>query len=77
MILPTAVLASGSTVWVGPPNGANDTENIQAALNACVAQGPGCTVQLREGKYLTSQLVTYNFQGTSIPTSFAGSVFGN
>jgi hypothetical protein len=64
MILPTTALASGSTVWVAPPNGVNDTANIQAALNACVAQGPGCTVQLREGKYLTRQLVTYNFQGT-------------
>jgi hypothetical protein len=64
IILPTTALAGGSTILVTPPNGTNDTANIQAALNACVAQGPGCTVQLREGKYLTKQLVTYNFQGT-------------
>jgi hypothetical protein len=64
MILPTTAFASGSTVWVASPNGANDTANIQAALNMCVAQGPGCTVQLQQGRYLTKQLVTYNFQGT-------------
>ncbi|MGC2468089.1 MAG: hypothetical protein WA517_23060 [Candidatus Acidiferrum sp.] len=64
MILPTTALASGSTVWVAPPNGANDTANIQAALNACVAQGPNCTVQLQAGRYLTKQVVTYNFRGT-------------
>ena len=51
-------------ISVGPPNGSDDTNNIQAALNACVAQGPGCTVQLQAGTYLTRQLVTYNFQGT-------------
>lgn len=64
LIMPTTASAGGPTIWVAPPNGTNDTANIQAALNACVAQGPGCTVQLREGKYLTKQLVTYNFRGT-------------
>jgi hypothetical protein len=59
-----AVVAGGSTVWGAPPNGLDDTANIQAALTACVTHGPGCTVQLRAGKYLTSQLVTYNFRGT-------------
>jgi hypothetical protein len=59
-----AVLANGTTVRVPPPNGSDDTANIQGALNACVAHGPGCTVQLRAGTYLTRQLVTYNFQGT-------------
>ena len=57
-------VAAQSVVNVAPPSGKDDTANIQAALNACVAQGPGCTVQLREGKYLTKQLVTYNFRGT-------------
>jgi hypothetical protein len=51
-------------VYVAPPNGADDTDNIQAALSACVTKGPGCTVQLQAGTYLTRQLVTYNFQGT-------------
>jgi hypothetical protein len=64
LILPSAASAGGSTIWVAPPNGKDDTANIQAALEACVAKGPACTVQLREGKYLTKQLVTYEFQGT-------------
>jgi hypothetical protein len=55
---------SSNTYFVKLPNGTDDTANIQAALNACVARGPGCTVQLREGKYLTKQLVAYNFRGT-------------
>ncbi len=29
-----------------------------------MAHGPGCTVQLSAGNYLTSQLVAYNFRGT-------------
>jgi parallel beta-helix repeat protein len=37
---------------------------IQTALNACVAYGPGCTVQLAAGTYLTQQLLTKNFHGT-------------
>jgi|SRR5215831_18569219 len=56
--------AGSRTVYVPPPNGTDDTANIQAALDACVAQGPSCTVQLAAGTYLTSQLVTYNFHGT-------------
>ena len=56
--------ARQSTMNVAPPNGKDDTANIQAALDACVAQGPGCTVQLQAGKYLTRQIVTYNFHGT-------------
>jgi hypothetical protein len=64
LILPTTVFAGGPTIWVAPPNGVNDTANIQAALNACVAQGPGCSVQLQAGHYFTRQLVTYNFRGT-------------
>ena len=46
-----------------PPNGVNDTASLQAALDTCVAYGKDCTVQLAAGKYLTSQLVAYNFHG--------------
>jgi hypothetical protein len=61
---PTAAWAGSHTIYVPPPNGVDDTANIQAGLNACVAYGRGCTVQLAAGRYLTRQLVTYNFQGT-------------
>jgi hypothetical protein len=60
----TAGANAGSTITVPPPNGSDDTNNIQSALNACVGLGPGCTVQLQTGTYHTRQLVTYNFQGT-------------
>lgn len=63
LVSPGAIAADGFTRLVAPPNGTDDTASIQAALNACVAQTPSCTVQLREGTYLTKQLVTYNFQG--------------
>jgi hypothetical protein len=62
--LPNPTLAAGFTVAVPSPNGVDDTANLQAGLDACVAEGPGCTVQLSSGRYLTRQLVTYNFQGT-------------
>jgi hypothetical protein len=64
LILSTTAFAGGPTIWVAPPNGVDDTADIQATLNACVAQGPGCTVQLQAGTYFTKQLVVYNFQGT-------------
>ena len=64
LILPTTASGGGSTIRVAPPNGTDDTANIQAALNACVAKGPGCTVQLGAGTYLTKQVVVYNFRGT-------------
>jgi len=64
LLLPATVWAGGHTVKVPPPNGVDDTANIQGALNKCVAYGPGCTVQLAAGKYLTQQVVVYNFQGT-------------
>jgi hypothetical protein len=51
-------------VKVPPPNNVDDTANIQGALNKCVVYGPGCTVKLAAGKYLTKQVVVYNFQGT-------------
>jgi hypothetical protein len=64
LILPTTASAGGSTIWVAPPNGKDDTAKIQAALDACVARGPGCTVQLQAGRYLTQEVVVYNFRGT-------------
>jgi hypothetical protein len=60
----TCTWAASHTVNVLPPNGTDDTANIQAALDTCVAHGPGCTVQLAAGKYLTRQLVAYDFQGS-------------
>lgn len=64
LLLLGTVWATDRTIYVSPPNGVDDTANLQSALNACVAQGPNCTVQLAAGTYLTSQLVTYNFHGT-------------
>jgi hypothetical protein len=66
---PATAMASGFTVWVPPPNGVNDTANIQGALNACVAHGPGCTVRLHSGKYLTTQLLVNDFHGTVVGAS--------
>jgi hypothetical protein len=63
LMMSAAVVAGGPTVSVPPPNGSDDTANIQSALNACVSHGSGCTVQLQAGRYLSSQLVTYGFQG--------------
>lgn len=64
LLLPTTLWAGGHTIRVQHPNGVDDTANIQAALDMAVASGPGCTVQLAAGKYLTQQLATYNFHGT-------------
>ena len=58
------VWAGSHTVPVPRPNGSDDTANLQAALDRCVTHGPGCTVQLAAGRYLTGQLVAYNFRGT-------------
>jgi parallel beta-helix repeat protein len=64
MFAPVTALARGDTVFVPPPNGTDDTANLQTAFDACVAHGPLCTVQLAAGNYLTKQLVAYNFRGT-------------
>jgi hypothetical protein len=64
LLLPASAWAGGRTTTVPPPNGVDDTVNIQRALDAAVANGPGSVVQLAAGRYLTQQLVTYNFQGT-------------
>lgn len=60
---PTTAWAGSRTIYVPPPNGTDDTTNIQKALDACVAHGPSCTVQVQSGHYFTKQLVAYNFQG--------------
>ena len=64
MLLPVTVRAGSHTVKVPLPNGVDDTAHIQGALDACVAYGPGCTVQLAAGTYFTKQVVVHNFQGT-------------
>ena len=60
---PISAWAGSHTVYVPPPSG-DDTANIQKALDACVAYGSGCTVQLAKGIYHSRQLVEYNFRGT-------------
>jgi hypothetical protein len=64
MLTPLTARADSYTVSVPPPNGTDDTKNLQSALDTCVAYGSGCTVQLAAGNYLTKQLVAYNFRGT-------------
>ena len=64
ILAPATAFASTPIVSVPPPNGAEDTTNLQAALNQCLTLGPGCTVQLSPGTYHTKQLVTYGFDGT-------------
>ena len=66
LAVPAVVVAKpGTAVRVVPPgNLPDDTAAIQTALDWCVTQGPGCTVQLQAGTYHISQLVTYNFRGT-------------
>ncbi len=65
LLVVPAVAGTGETVVrVPPPNHTDDTANLQAALDRCVASGPGCTVQLAAGTYLTRQLVATNFRGT-------------
>jgi parallel beta-helix repeat protein len=61
---PLAAGARNYTVHVPAPNHVDDTANLQAALDDCVRIGPNCTVQLAAGKYLTKQLVAYNFRGS-------------
>jgi len=60
----TSAVAGQFIVYVPPPNGTDDTANIQAALDTCVTYGKNCTVQFAAGTYLTRQLVAYNFRGT-------------
>jgi len=55
--------ASNHTIVVYP-NGHDDTSDIQAAFNACVSYGPGCTVQLVKGTYYITQIAVTGFQGS-------------
>jgi len=57
--------AWGHTIVV-KPNGSDDTADLQAAFNACVSYGPGCTVQLVKGTYYTAQITVYGFEGTFV-----------
>ena len=50
LAVPAVVIAAppwGNVILVQPPGhgpGADDTANIQNALNSCVGKGPNCTV---------------------------------
>src|SRR5690349_11337843 len=46
------------------PGRADDTSALQAAFDACVAERPGCTVELAAGTFHTKQLIVRNFHGT-------------
>jgi len=61
----TTANAWGHTIVVRP-NGSDDTADLQAAFNACVSYGPGCTVQLMKGTYYTAQIAVYGFQGSFV-----------
>jgi hypothetical protein len=54
--------ASTRTVTVAP-SGADDTAAIRAAFDVCGAVGPGCTVRLTEGSFVTRQHVVHGFDG--------------
>jgi hypothetical protein len=73
ILVPTSVLAGGFMVSVPPPTG-DDTAILQGALNACVAHGPGCTVELGSGTYMTKQLLVNNFSGTIVGHGQTGTV---
>jgi hypothetical protein len=63
LCIPT--LAADYVVQVGPPNGSDDTVQIQTALDDCMNNHPtGCTVQLSSGTYLTQQLFGEDFHGS-------------
>ena len=61
--LAAEALAGVRVVRVAPPSGADDTAAIQAALDACVAAGPGCVVQFGSGLYKTRQVFAIGFHG--------------
>lgn len=62
---PTTASPANHTIVV-LPNGHDDTADIQAAFNACVSYGPGCTVQLVKGTYYTEQIAVYGFEGSFV-----------
>jgi hypothetical protein len=64
MLLPGASLAQGA-VFTVMPTGDDDTANIQAALDAATAAGPGSVVQLAAGEfYMSGAVGVYDFSGT-------------
>ena len=50
------------TVTVAP-SGSDDTAAIRTAFDVCAAVGPGCTVRLTEGTFVTRQHVIRGFDG--------------
>jgi len=64
LLLPATLWAGGAIITVPKPSGGDDTAMLQKALDEAVAKGPGTTVQLAAGTYLTRQLVAYDFRGT-------------
>ncbi|MHC4708932.1 MAG: hypothetical protein ACYTA3_00520 [Planctomycetota bacterium] len=54
-----------NTTFTVSPTGADDTDNIQAALDGCVAEGPGCTVELTEGTFQTGMWKCLALMATS------------
>jgi hypothetical protein len=54
--------ASTRTVTV-EPSGGDDTSAIRTAFDVCGAVGPGCTVRLTEGTFVTRQHVVQGFDG--------------
>ena len=70
VVLPPAVAKGGFVVYDASkhtyavwPTGGDDTANIQAALDACATDGPGCIVQLEKGVFHTRQIAVFGLQG--------------
>jgi hypothetical protein len=57
---PIAAGATGATIVLSP-TGADDTANIQAALDECE---PGCSVQLEAGTFHIAQVIASDFHGS-------------
>jgi parallel beta-helix repeat protein len=66
LLVPKAKADPSPKVYIVKPNGCDDTADIQAAFNAAVAHGPGCTVQLEKGTYYTAQITVFGFQGSFV-----------
>ncbi len=69
VLLPSSAVATGgggarNRTFTVLPTGGDDTANLQAAFDACVASSGRCTVQLGSGTFHTAQIVVRGFQGT-------------
>jgi hypothetical protein len=62
---PAYVTQVGNTFIVAP-TGADDTANLQCALDAAAAAGPGSTVQLMDGTYWTGLVAVDTFHGSLV-----------